>query len=157
MESVVPVLQQTEFFADLPTKHLEALAACATSASYPPGNLLCRIGEDASAFWLVLSGRVAVGLFVPGRGEITLSVLSEGEVAGFSWMVPSSQVRLDIVALTPVTALRFDGRVLREKCKADPVFGYEIVSRFTGIVLDRIDAMSMQLLDVYGEHPVEQE
>ncbi len=157
MQSVVPLLRQSKFFADLDTEHLATLAACATHASYAVGNLLCRSGEDADSFWLLLSGRVAVGLFVPGRGKIFMSVVAEGEVAGFSWMIPESQARFDIMAITPVTTLRFDGRTLRERCRTDAAFGYAIVSRFTRVVLDRLDAMSMQLLDVYGHHPVEQE
>ena len=157
MQSMVPILRQSEFFAGLGTEHLAALAGCASHASYAVGELLCRSGEEADSFWLLLSGRVAVGLFVPGRGKVFMSVLTNGEVAGFSWMVPASRARFDIMALTPVAALRFDGRVLRERCREHPALGYEVVSRFTRVMLDRIDAMSLQLLDVYGQHPVEQE
>jgi hypothetical protein len=65
--------------------------------------------------------------------------------------------RFDIMAVTPVDALLFDGRVLLERCGTDPEFGFQLVSRFTRVIADRVDAMSLQLLDVYGQHAIEHE
>jgi hypothetical protein len=47
-----------------------------------------------------------------------------------------------------VTAL--DGKCLREKCEEDHDFGYEIMKRFILIVVERLEATRLQLLDIYG-------
>jgi CRP/FNR family transcriptional regulator, cyclic AMP receptor protein len=56
--------------------------------------------------------------------------------------------------LNPTRALLFDGRCLRGKCEQDPELGYAVLSRFGNVMAKRIEAMSLQLMDVYGE-PVE--
>jgi hypothetical protein len=47
-------------------------------------------------------------------------------------------------------AIRFDGPRLREAAEADPVLGYELMKRFTRILVDRMQSIRIQLLDVYS-------
>jgi CRP-like cAMP-binding protein len=155
MDSLISNLERSEFLSGLVPRHLATLAECATTVTFAAGEMLCRAGEAVDVFWLVQSGRVALGFFQPGSSEITIATLSEGDVAGFSWLFAPFESRFDIMAVTPVTALRFDGRVLLETCGTDPEFGFQLMSRFTRVIADRVDAMSLQLLDVYGHHPIE--
>ena len=157
MESLVPILERTEFFTGCLPRHLDILAACARPVHFDSGGVLARAGDRADTFWLVQSGRIALGFIQPGRGELIVATLSEGEVAGFSWLFAPHESRFDIMAVTAVDALCFDGRVLLETCGTDPEFGFQLVSRFTRVIADRVDAMSLQLLDVYGQHPIEHE
>ena len=46
--------------------------------------------------------------------------------------------------------IAFDGACLRGKCDADHELGYELMQRFAGVMLDRLQATRLQLLDVYG-------
>jgi len=155
MNPPVELLERTDFFSGLRPDHLGKLARCATPVQYGAGEFLGRTGDDADVFWLIQSGRVALGFFLLERGEITVATLSEGDVAGFSWLVPPHETRFDIVATTPVTALQFDGCALRAVCHEDPEFGFRVATRFVGLIGDRVDAMNMQLLDIYGDHPIE--
>ena len=47
-------------------------------------------------------------------------------------------------------ASRFDGACLRDKCEADHDLGYELMKRFAPVMLERLQATRLQLLDVYG-------
>ena len=47
-------------------------------------------------------------------------------------------------------ALAFDAACLRGKCDDDPVLGYDLVNRFSQLVVDRLEATRVRLLDVYG-------
>ena len=46
--------------------------------------------------------------------------------------------------------LAFDGACLRGKCADDHALGYELLTRFVGVIVERLQATRLQLLDVYG-------
>jgi hypothetical protein len=43
-----------------------------------------------------------------------------------------------------------DGACLRGKCQEDPRLGYELVMRFADVLLSRLDAARLRLVDLYG-------
>ena len=48
-------------------------------------------------------------------------------------------------------AIAFDAACLRGKCDTDPALGYELMQRFAAIMVDRLQAARLRLLDVYGD------
>ncbi len=155
MQTLEPILAEVDLFKGMKQEHLANIAGCATNVRYDAGQFVGRTGDPADKFWVVRQGRVGLEIFVPGRGAITISTAEEGDVIGFSWLLPPYQLRFDVHALTATRALLFDGRCLRGKCESDPAFGHELLVRFSRIMANRIEAMSLQLMDVYGDHPTE--
>jgi CRP-like cAMP-binding protein len=157
METLQQIIADIEFFRGLKREHLELITGCAANVRVEAGTFLGRAGDPADQFWVIREGRMALELVVPGRGRVTIATMSEGEVVGFSWLLPPYHLHFDVRAVTDTRALLFDGRCLRGKCVADPHLGFELLSRFSRVMADRIRAMSLQLLDVYGDHPIESE
>jgi CRP/FNR family cyclic AMP-dependent transcriptional regulator len=60
----------------------------------------------------------------------------------------------DAHAVDDTSAIAFDGACLRGKCDADHELGYQLMCRFAGAIVNRLQATRLQLLDVYGSHPV---
>ncbi len=79
-----------------------------------------------------------------------ISTLGEGAVVGWSWLFPPHRWSFDARALEQVRAVAFDGGCLRGKCDADHELGYELMRRFAAVMLERLQATRLQLLDVYG-------
>jgi CRP-like cAMP-binding protein len=157
MQTLENTIAGLEFFKGVKPAHLALITGCAMNVRYEAGDYVGRAGDLADAFWVIREGRVALELSEPGRGTITVATMSQGDVVGFSWLLPPYQLHFDIHALTATRALQFDGRCLRDKCGADPELGYDLLSRFSRLMVDRVQAMSLQLLDVYGDHPIEQD
>lgn len=157
MESLETIIGQLPFFEGLAPQHLATITGCASNVRFAADTIVARAGGPADTFWVVREGRLAVELFVPGRGAVTIETAGENEVVGFSWLQPPYQLHFDVRALAMTRALAFDGRCLRGKCAGDPAFGYEILGRFSRVMVSRIRSMSLQLLDIYGEHPVDSE
>jgi CRP-like cAMP-binding protein len=155
METLELALDRAELLKGLPPAFLQTMAACATSECYEAGDYVCRSGEEADAFWLLREGRLALEILVPGRGEVTIATIAAGDIVGFSWLCPPHLMHFDVIAVTHVEATRFDGRRLRERCNADPRLGFELTSRFAQLAAERVEAMNIQLLDLYGDHPIE--
>ena len=144
------VLAEHPFFRDLHGPQLDTVVGCVANTSFAPGEFVFREGEAADRFYLVREGKVAVEVFVPNKGPVTIETIEGGEVLGWSWLFAPYRARFDSRALTAVRALSLDGACLRAKCEKDPALGYELLKRFTEVVVSRLEATRMQLLDLYG-------
>lgn len=150
MTGLERLLAEHPFFAGMDRDDLALIAGCAANARFEAGQYLFREGEPADDFFLLRSGRVVVEVHDPARGTITVLSAGEGEVLGFSWLMPPYRWVFDAKALELTRALVFDGACLREKCEADARLGYDLLKRVTGVMMQRLEAASVQLLDVYG-------
>lgn len=137
-------------FAGLDEERAAQLAGCAQTIGWDAGEMLFREGEPADAFYLLRRGRVALELFVPSRGALTIETIEPGEVVGWSWLFPPYRWHFDGRAVEPVRAIALDGACLRGKCDSDPVLGYELLGRFAQVMLERLQATRLRLADLYG-------
>jgi CRP/FNR family transcriptional regulator, cyclic AMP receptor protein len=150
MDTIEALLQDVPFFEGLERDALELIAGCGSNARFRPEEPLFRDGEEANTFYVVRHGTVALETFVPSRGPVTIETLGAGEVVGWSWLFPPYRWHFDARALSLVRATVFDGTCLREKCEADPRLGYQLMSRFAQVVIERLQWTRLRLLDVYG-------
>jgi CRP/FNR family cyclic AMP-dependent transcriptional regulator len=93
---------------------------------------------------------VALEVHDPRRGSIVLETIGPGHVVGWSWLFPPYRWQWDARATEPVGAVAIDGACLRSKAEADPAFGYELMKRLGAVILDRLQAARIRLLDMYG-------
>ena len=152
METLEPILAQHPFLKDLEPRHLQTIVGCAVNARFNAEQFIFREGQEAKQFYFIRRGKIALEIFVPGRGSVTIQTLGEGEVLGWSWLFPPYQWHFDARALELTRTIALDGECLRGKCEADHSLGYELVNRFAQVLMERLHATRLQLLDVYGEH-----
>ena len=150
MENLERLLAEQPFLQGLPPGYVQLLGGCASNSRFDVGRLIFRQGEEADQFYLIRHGRVAIEIHAPGRGPISVQTLGEGEVLGWSWLMPPYRWHFDARAVTLVRALALDGKCLRSKCEEDHDLGYEFLKRFAQLIVQRLDATRLQLLDVYG-------
>jgi CRP-like cAMP-binding protein len=150
MQTLEPLLAAHPFFADLDPRFLQVVAGCAANGRFPAGTFLGREGEPANQFYLLRHGKVALQIHLPDRGALTIETLEAGEVLGWSWLFPPYRWHFDAQALELTRALVFDGQCLRAKCDADHDLGYALMQRFAHVMLQRLQATRLQLLDLYG-------
>lgn len=150
METIKPLLAEHPMFKDLDPKYLELMVGCASNVRFNPGEFLSRDGEECNEFFLLRAGAVALDVYAPGTGAITFQTLSEGDVLGWSWLVSPDRGHFDARAVDTVRAIRLDGKCLRQKCEQDPELERALYRRFVPIIVERLEAMTMQLLDVYA-------
>jgi CRP-like cAMP-binding protein len=145
------LLGEHELFAGLDRSTLELLSGCAANVVFHPGERLFVEGGEADRFWIVRHGRVALEVTVPGAGQMTIETLGPGSVVGWSWLVAPYTWRFDAVAQDATRATVFDVGCLRSKMDADARVGYQLLSRFVPVIVDRLQATRLRLLDLYGE------
>jgi len=152
METLQGILADHPFARGLNNHHLELLVGCASNIRFEAGQLVFREGEEANQFYLIREGKVAVELFASERGPITILTLGEGEVLGWSWLVPPYSWRFDARAIESTRAIALDGKCLREKSERDHDLGYELLKRIAHTMEERLQATRLQLLNVYEIH-----
>lgn len=150
MQTLEPILAQHPFFQDLNPAYQHLLVECAGNVRFRAGEYLFREGDAADRFYLIRHGRVALQVLIPGRGPSTIATIEAGEMLGWSWLFPPHRWLFDAQATVLTRALGFDGQCLRTKCDADHDLGYTLMQQFARIVVQRLQATRLQLLDLYS-------
>jgi CRP/FNR family transcriptional regulator, cyclic AMP receptor protein len=149
-ESMEELIGRHPFFAGLSADAVRLMAGCASNVHFAAGDYIFTQGEDANRFYVLRHGRVALEIHSPERGPLIIDTMDEGEVLGWSWLVPPFRYFTDARAVTPVSATALDGACLRGKCEADAELGYQLLKRVTSVMYQRLQSTRVRLLDLYG-------
>jgi CRP-like cAMP-binding protein len=150
MQTIDQYLPEHPFFQGLDADTTDLLSGCAVNVHARPGEFLFREGTPADHFYVLRRGRVAIEVHTPARG-VELDELADGDVVGWSWMVPPYEWTFDARAITDTSALAFDAACLRAKCEADPVVGYELTKRFVTVMNQRLQSARVRMLNLQAE------
>ena len=107
-------------------------------------------GEDASRFYIIPEGKVALETVGPRPEPVTIQTVEAGEVLGWSWLFPPYRWHFSARVVEQTRAIALDGVCLRTKGEADHNLGYELVKRVAQVMMERLQATRLQLLDIYG-------
>ena len=117
---------------------------------FDPGAMLLREGEEAATIFLITRGRVAIEIHAPSVGPIVIDTVEPGHVVGLSWIAAPFRWQFDARALEPVEAVAVDAQHLREILAVHPEAAAEIHQRLAAVVLARLQATRIRLLDLYA-------
>lgn len=150
METLERIVAEHPFFEGLDPNITNLLTGCARNVRFPAGTYIFKEGEDANDFYLIRSGRVAMEIFSPQSKPIVVSTVEEGDILGWSWLVPPYIWRFNAHAIQETRAVALDGKCLRNKCEQSHDLGYEVLKRFAQIMVKRLEATRLQLIDIYA-------
>ena len=102
-----------------------------------------REGDPAERFFVVRAGRVGLEIASP-TGPLVVETLESGDIVGWSWIFPPHRWVYDVDVLERAHLVVIDASCLREKCDADPAFGYRVMKRFAQVVAERLAATRLQ-------------
>jgi ferredoxin len=88
MESLEPILCKHAFLERLEADYLKLLVGCASNVRFSAGAYIFRQGEEASHFYLIRQGRVALEIHAPQRPPIVIETLDGDDILGWSWLIP---------------------------------------------------------------------
>lgn len=152
MRTIAETLPQHPFFAGLDPETLELLAGCASNVHFAPGRFLFHEDAPAEAFYVVRHGRVSLQMRTATE-DVVLDTAHDGDVVGWSWLVPPYRWTFDARATEDTSAIAFDGLCLRGKCEQDPAVGYVLLQRVVQVMATRLHSARVRLLDLYGNKP----
>ena len=144
-------LGQNPWFQALEPTHFQTLVAIASEVSWKEGQIIFSEGDSDDRLYLVMQGRVALEIFIPGQGHTTILTLGPNEIFGWSAVTPVVGTRTASArAVNSGRAIAFDSQALRQACDDDHDLGYFVYRRLTNVIAGRLSATRLQLLDVYA-------
>jgi len=150
MQGLERILGEHRLFAGLGQPFLELAAGCAKNVRFDADEYLFHADDPADWIYLIRHGRVALEVTSAASGVVRFETVGEGEMVGMTWLLPPYRWGYDARATEMTRALALDARCLRDKCEADHHLGYEILKRFLPVLVQRLQATRLQMLDVYG-------
>lgn len=150
METLERIIAEHPFFEGLDATYTGLLTGCASNVRFSAGTYLFKEGEEANQLYLIRAGKVALEIFAAQKHPLTVETLEQGDVLGWSWLVPPYVWNFHGRALLETRAIALDGKCLRTKCEQNHDLGYEFLKRFAQLMVRRLHATRFQLLDVYA-------
>jgi len=150
METLERIIAAHPFFTDLDPAFTSLMVGCASNVKFKRGDYIFREGDPANTFYLIREGKVSVEIQAPQHEPMIVASLQEGEILGWSWLLPPYQWKHHARAVGDVRAIALDGKCLRTKCEENHDLGYEVLKRFARIIEQRLEATRLQLIDVYA-------
>ena len=147
------VLKKTPVFEDLEDDHIAAIAGCASRMEIPADEKIYVEGDDADRVLIIQEGHVAIDMESIHRGVLTIQTVGPGDVLGWSWLFPPHRWHYHARAVQPTKAIALDAKCLRAKSDKNAALGYELMKRFSAVMLSRLEATRMQLMDIYDMSP----
>ncbi len=150
MRTLESILAAHPFFHGLDPGLMQLIIECALNVRFRPEHYLFHEGEQATHFFLIREGRVALETTATPQRPVIIETIETGEVLGWSWLFPPYCWHFSARAIEPVRAIMLDGICLREKSENDHRVGYELMKRVASILIQRLQATRLQLLDIYN-------
>jgi len=150
METAYDLLAAQPFLAGLTPAQLDKLSVWTRKSVFHAGARLFEEGGRADRFWIIREGHVRLDTHTPAGGEVIVETLGPGAVLGWSWLFPPYRWHFGATAMETTLALELDGPGVRALCEHNPVLGNELLIRFMAVVVERLQATRLRLLDLYG-------
>lgn len=153
------LIRRYPLFADLSMEQIVELAQLADEVPVEAGHPFFREGDALDNLYIVLEGEVATVVELIAKGkpaviaeltarerEVIIHTIGQGEVFGWSALIPPYEATATIKAVKPGRVLSIDCADLRERFEEDTRFGYLMMRRAAQGVRDRLRDMRIEAL-----------
>ena len=139
-------LMSHPFLEKLAPSYLDLIVQWTSVEQFAIDQPLLLEGKPANKFFLIDRGEVLLRTFISAsHGFTNIQRLRDGEVVGWSWLVPPHHWHFSAFATKPSQVFVINGQHLREQIEADHDFGYEIQKRLMRVIGQRLRRTRKQL------------
>ena len=147
----IDLLRDIPFVAGLGGIERRRLASFASVITAQRDEILLREADPTPYLAIVITGRVALRMRLPGRGPVTIATVEPGDIVGWSAVVAPYRATSTAVAVEPTEVVAFDSRQLRQALETDEDLAAALYPRILRSVARRLEGTRLQLLDLFGQ------
>jgi CRP/FNR family cyclic AMP-dependent transcriptional regulator len=152
-QELTAALQSVPWFQELSDDHFNKILRISSLRTVEAGQEVFREGDIEDYLYVVLEGRVAIEIAVPGRGRIRIYTAEPMDIIGWSSVTPVVRQRTaGARAVLPSRLVAIESAKLRQLCEEDHDLGYIVMKRLANVVASRLLVTRLQLLDMFA-HP----
>lgn len=152
MKNLKDIIREHPFFNGLSPDEIDFISGCAKHKTFKQNEIIANENDPADEFYLIRQGKVAICATMPNRENKIIQTFNEGDIFDWAWLFPPYRWMFEAIALEPTVTFALNGQCLRKKCDESPSMGYIFVKRVSQLIVARLNATRLQLLDVYGKH-----
>jgi CRP-like cAMP-binding protein len=146
------VLRRFPLFAGQNFYMLDEIAMISKEVFISAEEWLFHENDDANNFYLILEGKIALTLYLHAKGIgkhlKTTSALTNGQIFGWSSLVPPHHYKMGALAEMDTTLLEIDGKALRQLFDDNPEYGYPFMKNIAEEISDRLEYKIIQVLSM---------
>jgi CRP-like cAMP-binding protein len=138
-----------DLLAGLSHDEAAALLALGSRVSLSSGDVLFRMGSDASTLYVVERGRIALTLPMQVRGreeDVLVEEKAPGQTVGWSALIPPYRFTLKAAAPLETELLAFTRSSLLEHFGQWPVVGYIVTRNVASVIGQRLQVLQAMWL-----------
>jgi CRP-like cAMP-binding protein len=148
------LIRRYPFFAGFNQDQIADLAHAAKQVSAKKGYRFIKEGQRLTSFYLVLDGTVGITIKIPDRGtqqsltrqitnnlitrDVTVSTVGQGEMFGWSALVPPNISTADAKALIDCRVLELNYQALEPIFEEDCCFGHLLTLKAAQVLRNRL-------------------
>jgi CRP/FNR family cyclic AMP-dependent transcriptional regulator len=148
---LIDALRESPLTAGLGGAERRRLASFARSLSVPAEGVLLQEGEPTPYLGVVVAGRVALRMRVPGRGPITVMTVEPGDIFGWSAVLAPYRATSTAIAVEATESIVLEAPALRLALESDEDLAAALYPRILRSVARRLEGTRLQLLDLFGQ------
>jgi CRP/FNR family cyclic AMP-dependent transcriptional regulator len=150
-QELVSALQTIPWFQDLNQEYFDKLAGISSIIEVDAGTDLFHQGDKQDYLYVILKGRVAVEIAVPGKGRARIYTAEPTEMLGWSSVTPVVRQRTaSAVTVLPCVLVQMSAAELQKLCDQNHSFGYVVMRRIANVAASRLLVTRLQLLDMFS-------
>ena len=163
------LIRRYPFFAGLSHEEIAVLASYGEELSVPENYFFFGEGEHIEHFYLVVQGAVGIVIWIPRQDtvhsvsqqytreyeteEVIVSAVGQGEIFGWSGLVPPHNTVAGAKALTSCRVISFDCPALLKAFETDCRFGYLMMEKIAQVIRERLRSLRIESLTRIMETP----
>ena len=152
METIHDALKKHPFLTGFSDDIIEKLIPISEHKNFSENEIIFRQGTNAYNFYLVDTGLLSVGFDPKLHSPVNIQQITDGEVLGWSWLIPPYHWQFDAKAVEESKTIMLDAVKLRQMFEFQHEIGYNFSRRILQIVSKRLSATRIQFWDIYKMH-----
>lgn len=150
-QELISALQCIPWFQNLSQEHFDQMAEISDVIEIEAGKDLYQQGDKQDYLYVILKGRVAIEIAVPGKGRVRISTCEPTEMLGWSSVTPVVRQRTaGAMAVLPCTLVRLKAKELLGLCDQNHSLGYLVMRRIANVAASRLLITRLQAIDMFS-------
>ena len=140
---MIDLYKKHPFLHDLEDSYIYKIISISNIVTVSKGEILIKMGEYASKFYLLMNGLVEVKY-----EDISIQFIESGEVVGWSFLIYPYKWNFDVIVVKDSILISIDADKFKDLLNNDKVFEGIIYKKFFIIVANRLKNTRLKIIDL---------
>jgi len=148
MKKDMDQLKQLKFFSEFDGPVAENIIQRCELKQFRVKEVIIEEYQELSEFYILVEGRVVLGIDIPKKGRINLDTIHPGQIFSWSAMFPPYISTAYAIANQPVSVLAIESAKLMQMMEDNHAFGYKFMNIISHTLSQRLADTRLQLVNI---------